>query len=51
MGSNFKFKFTPVFDRFALGIAIGRFPHKFSVTLMLGFIGIYIGFGKGYDEQ
>lgn len=50
MGSGPRFELTPIYDRFALGLAIGRFPHKFSVTLMLGFIGVYFGFGRGYDE-
>ena len=51
MGSGPKFSITSHYQGFALGFSISRFPHTVSVNLMLGFWHIYIGFGKGYDEQ
>ena len=51
MGSGSKFSITSHYQGFALGFSANRFPHTVSVSLMLGFWHIYIGFGKGYDEQ
>lgn len=51
MGSGSKFRFFQAFDYFAVGITASRFPHAVSLTFDLGFWHIYIGFGKGYDEQ
>lgn len=51
MGSGSKFSFNQTFKYFSIGLSVSRFPHTVSVNFDLGFWHIYIGFGKGYDEQ
>lgn len=50
MGSGDKFRVNFAHG-FGLAVYVSRFPHELSITLLLGFIDIYLGFGKGYDEQ
>jgi hypothetical protein len=49
MGSGPRFQFN-VIDGFGLGFYVSRFPHSLSINITLIKFGIYIGFGKGYDE-
>lgn len=51
MGSGPKFSVISNYQGFSLGFGISRFPHTVSVSLMFGFWHVYIGLGKGYDEQ
>ena len=51
MGSGSRFKFTQNFSSFAIGFAINRWPHTVSVYISILFWDMYIGFGKGYEEQ
>lgn len=51
MGSGSKFQFDTNYRGFAIGFSVSRFPHTVSLNILLGFWQIYIGFGKGYDEQ
>lgn len=50
MGSGSKFEINVVP---ALGVAVyvSRFPHQVSISVLVGCFSIYMGFGKGYDEQ
>lgn len=50
MGSGDKFSigFT---KGFGLAVYYDRFPHQHSFNILVGCFIIYMGFGKGYDEQ
>jgi hypothetical protein len=50
MGSGDKFQFTVV-RAFGFAIYYDQFPHQHSIGILLGCFSIYLGFGKGYDEQ
>ena len=50
MGSGSRFSISAT-NGFAVGIYISRFPHSLSICISLIIINIYIGFGKGYDEN
>lgn len=50
MGSGDKFRIGIV-KAFGLAVYADRFPHKLSITLLIGCVHIYMGFGKGYDEE
>jgi hypothetical protein len=49
MGSGDKFSIGIV-KGFGLAIFVDKFPHTLSITLIVGWFQIYMGFGKGYDE-
>ena len=49
MGSGSKFSIDWI-QGFGLGLYVSRFPHQLSINISLIKVGIYIGFGKGYDE-
>ena len=49
MGSGDKFKIGIV-KGFGLAMFVDTFPHALSITLIIGWFQIYMGFGKGYDE-
>ena len=49
MGSGDKFS-VDWMDGVGLGIYVSRFPHALSINISLIKVGIYIGFGKGYDQ-
>lgn len=50
MGSGPRFKISLV-QGIGLAVYANRgFPHALSINLLIGFVDIYIGFGKGYDE-
>lgn len=49
MGSGSRFSIGLV-KGFGLAIYADRFPHAVSFNILIGFINVYIGFGKGYDE-
>jgi len=49
MGAGDKFSISIV-KGFGLAIFVDKFPHELSITIMLGWFMIYLGFGKGYDE-
>lgn len=46
-GSRFKISYSPFIG---LGVSWNTFPHAFCLNILMPFIYIYIGFGKGYDE-
>lgn len=50
MGAGDKFQWN-IIKGFGLSIYVDRFPHDLSITLLIGCISIYLGFGKGYDER
>ena len=50
MGAGDKFQMRIV-KGFGLSIFVDRFPHELSISLLIGCVSIYMGFGKGYDEQ
>lgn len=50
MGAGDKFSIGIV-KGFGLAVFVDRFPHELSITLIVGWFQIYLGFGKGYDEQ
>ena len=49
MGSGSRFGIS-ITKGFGLAVYVDRFPHALSITLLIGFVNIYLGFGKGYDE-
>jgi hypothetical protein len=49
MGSGERFSISAT-KGFGLACYVDRFPHALSITLLVGFFVIYVGFGKGYDE-
>lgn len=49
MGSGEKFSIDWL-RGFGLGFYVNTFPHQLSININLIKIGIYFGFGKGYDE-
>jgi hypothetical protein len=49
MGSGSRFEIS-LAKGLGLAIYVDRFPHALSINLLIGFVNIYIGFGKGYDE-
>jgi hypothetical protein len=49
MGSGPRFEIG-VTRGFGLAVYVDRFPHALSITLLIGCVNIYLGFGKGYDE-
>ena len=49
MGSGSRFEISFV-KGFGLAMYVDRFPHAVSFNILVGFVSIYIGFGKGYDE-
>lgn len=46
-GTRFQISFLP---GLCIGITVQRFPHDWSINVLLPFVSIYIGIGKGYDE-
>jgi hypothetical protein len=50
MGSGSRFEMRLV-SAFGISVYYDRFPHQHSFSLLLGCVSIYIGIGKGYDEQ
>ena len=50
MGSGPRFFVQGWIDHFDLGIHVNTCPHELSIYINFGFFGVYIGFGKGYDE-
>lgn len=49
MGSGSHFQ-AYILQGWGLGVYLDKFPHKHSLTINIIKFGIYIGFGKGYDE-
>lgn len=49
MGSGNKFEVF-ITESWGFGINFSRFPHSLSVNIHFIKFGLYIGFGKGYDE-
>lgn len=51
MGSGEKFYFYWLKGlSFGFGVYVNPFPHRVSITITVGKLGVYMGFGKGYDE-
>lgn len=50
MGSGSKFDIG-LTKGFGLAVYYDRFPHEHSFNILIGCVTIYIGIGKGYDEQ
>lgn len=50
MGSGSKFDISLV-KGFGLAMYYDPFPHEYSFNILIGCFNIYIGLGKGYDEQ
>jgi len=50
MGAGSKFEIGFV-KGFGLAVYFDRFPHEYSFNILIGCFNIYIGLGKGYDEQ
>lgn len=50
MGSGPRFSISTT-KGFGLAVYFDRFLHELSFTVLIGFFTVYIGFGKGYDEQ
>lgn len=50
MGAGEKFEIRFI-RGFGLAVYVDRFPHELSINLLIGCFNIYMGFGKGYDEN
>jgi len=50
MGSGDKFEVSFV-PGFGLAVYVSKFPHALSINVLIGCFNVYLGFGKGYDEQ
>jgi hypothetical protein len=50
MGSPDKFSIS-IMRGWGCGFYVDTFPHQLSINISLIKINIYIGLGKGYDEQ
>jgi hypothetical protein len=51
MGAGDKFYITWRRNGIGFGIYINRFPHQLSISIQFLTMFMYMGFGKGYDEQ
>jgi hypothetical protein len=51
MGSGERFYVNWRRKGIGLGIYINHFPHQLSIGIQFLTVFIYMGFGKGYDEQ
>lgn len=49
MGSGRRFGISTT-KGFGLAVYFDRYPHEVSISLLIAFVTVYIGFGKGYDE-
>jgi hypothetical protein len=50
MGSGNRFDISLI-QGFGICVYYDHFPHEHSISLIVGCFAIYIGIGKGYDEQ
>jgi len=50
MGSGEKFQVSLI-KGLGLAVYVGTFPHALSITITVLCFSIYIGIGKGYDEN